>query len=92
MEEVTTIHSVSSRFMQLIGPGVFQPGTVELLTSVDGVNFTSQGTIATTIDNKNPDLLFEEYTFTGEWEARYVQLKATEVNKAFIFVDEIVIW
>ena len=41
MEEVTTIHSVSSRFMQLIGPGVFQPGTVELLTSVDGVNFTS---------------------------------------------------
>lgn len=92
MEEETTIRKVSTRFMQLIGPGVFQPGEVELLTSTDGVTFTSQGVVATTIDNKNPDLLFQEYTFTGEWKARYVQLKATEVNNAFIFVDEIVIW
>ena len=92
MEEVTTIQKVSIRFMQLIGPGVFQPGTVELLTSEDGVNFTSQEIVPTEIDATNPDLLFQEYIFNGNWKARYVQLKATEVNRAFIFADEIVIW
>ena len=60
MEEVTDIHKVSARFMQLIGPGVFQPATVELLTSEDGTNFTSQGIIPTTISNKDPELSFQE--------------------------------
>lgn len=92
MGEVTDIHQVSSHFMQLIGPGVFQPGTVELLLSDDGENFTSCGIVPSTKSNKDPDLSFETYTFTGNWKARYVRLKATEVNKAFIFADEIVIW
>lgn len=92
MEELTDIRKVSARFMQLKGPGVFQPGQVELLTSEDGKNFTSRGIVPTTISNTNPDLLFEEYTFNGNWKARYIQLKATEVNNAFIFVDEMVIW
>ncbi|MEG1748801.1 MAG: family 20 glycosylhydrolase [Tannerellaceae bacterium] len=92
MEKVVKLSSVSGRFMQLIGPGVFQPGMVELLLSDDGVNFTSCGTISSTISNKNPDLLFHEYTFRGTWKARYVRLKATEVNGGFIFTDEIVIW
>ena len=39
MGEVTDIHKVSSRFMQLIGPGVYQPGEVELLTS-EAVSYT----------------------------------------------------
>lgn len=92
MNEPTDIRKVSARFMQLKGPGVFQPGQVELLTSEDGMNFVSCGIVPTTIANTNPDLLFEEYTFSGNWKARYIQLKATEVNNAFIFVDEIVIW
>lgn len=92
MEEVTDIHKVSARFMQLIGPGVFQPATVELLTSEDGTNFTSQGIIPTTISNKDPELSFQEYLFQGDWKARYVRLKADEANKGFIFVDEIVVW
>ncbi|RHJ90634.1 family 20 glycosylhydrolase [Parabacteroides bouchesdurhonensis] len=92
MEEVTGIHKVSIRFMQLIGPGVFQPGKVELLTSEDGENFIPQGVVPTTISNKDKDLSFQEYIFFGDWKARYVRLKATEVNNAFIFTDEIVIW
>lgn len=92
MEEVTDIHSVSIRFMQLIGPGVFQPGEVELLTSEDGVHFTQRGIIPTTISNQEKDLSFQEYTFNGDWKARYIQLKATEANGGFIFADEIVIW
>lgn len=92
MEEITDIHSVSIRFMQLIGPGVFQPGEVELLTSEDGEHFTSRGVIPTTISNKDKELSFEEYAFNGEWKARYIQVKATEANGGFIFADEIVIW
>ena len=92
MGEVTDIHKVSSRFMQLIGPGVYQPGEVELLTSEDRESYISQGVIPTTISNTDKDLSFQEYTFNGDWKARYIRIKAKEANKGFIFTDEIVIW
>ena len=92
MEEETDIHKVSIRFMQLIGPGVFQPGQVELLTSEDGENFISRGIVPTTVTADDPDLLFQEYTFDGNWKARYVRLKAPRANPGFIFADEIVVW
>ena len=94
MGEVTDIHSVSARFMQLIGPWVFQPADVELLTSGDGAEYTSRGTIPTTMSDTDRDLLFEEYTFRGDWKARYVRLKArnTHLGGGFLFADEIVIW
>ena len=92
MEGETDIHKVSIRFMQLIGPGVFQPGQVELLTSEDGENFISRGIVPTTIPADDPDLLFQEYTFDGNWKARYVRLKAPRANPGFIFADEIVVW
>lgn len=88
---VMDLHQVSSKWMQLTGPGVYQPEKVEVLTSEDGKNFTSQGVIPTTIPQDKSDLTFQEYTFQGNWKARYVQLKAQN-PKGFIFVDEIVIW
>ena len=92
MEGEADIHKVSIRFMQLIGPGVFQPGQVELLTSEDGENFISCGIVPTTILSDDPNLLFQEYTFNGNWKARYVRLKAPRANPGFIFADEIVVW
>lgn len=89
--EVMDLHQVSSKWMQLTGPGVYQPEKVEVLTSEDGKNFISQGVIPTTIPQDKSDLTFQEYTFQGNWKARYVQLKAQN-PKGFIFVDEIVIW
>ena len=92
MEEETDIHKVSIRFMQLIGPGVFQSGQVELLTSEDGENFISRGIVPTTVPADDPDLLFQEYTFDGNWKTRYIRLKAPRANPGFIFADEIVVW
>lgn len=92
MEEMTEIHTVSIRFMQLIGPGVFQPGQVELLTSEDGENFVSHGIVQTTIPADDPNLQFQLYRFDGNWKARYVRLKAFRANPGFIFADEIVVW
>lgn len=89
--EVTDLHSVSSRWMQLTGPGVYQPEQVELLISEDGKTFTSQGVVPTTVSQDNSELTFQEYAFHGNWKARYVQVKAKN-PKGFIFVDEIVIW
>lgn len=92
MGEVTGIRQVSARFMQLTGPGVYQPGQVELLTSEDGLHFTSRQVILTEISPETSELAFQDYVFNGEWQARYIQVKATEVNNGFIFTDEIVIW
>lgn len=92
MGKVTDVHKVSTCFMQLIGPGVFQPGQVELLTSEDGEHFVSCGVVPTTIPADDPRLLFQEYAFDGSWKARYIRLKATRANPGFIFADEIVIW
>lgn len=93
MGEVTDIHKVSARFMQLTGPQVFQPGEVELSLSEDGVSFSSEEVIPTVIPNDDKKLSFQEYTFRGNWKARYIRVKAKEVNhKSFIFTDEIVIW
>lgn len=92
MEETTDIHQVSVRFMQLTGPGVFQPGEVQLLVSDDGENFTLCRTIPTEISPDDPELAFQDYTFCGQWKARYVRVKAVRVKPGFLFADEIVIW
>lgn len=93
MEELTRIHKVSLRFMQLTGPDVYQPGSVELFTSKDGADFTFQQEIPTTVSTADKELSFQEYTFTGDWDTRFIRIKANEVNgRRFIFTDEIVIW
>ncbi len=93
MGEITELHNVSARFMQITGPGVYQPGQVELLISEDGENYTSQGVIKTSVSPDIKELTFETYRFEGNWKARFVRLKATEANgKQFIFTDEIVVW
>ncbi|MDL2221792.1 family 20 glycosylhydrolase [Parabacteroides sp. OttesenSCG-928-N08] len=93
MEEQTTIRSLSARFMQLTGPGVYQPGEVELFVSEDGEEYLSCGVIPTTVPKEERNLTFQEYTFRGEWKARYLRLKAKEANgRQFLFTDEIIIW
>ena len=93
MGGLSTVRKVSARFMQLTGPGVYQPAEVELLVSEDGREYVSSGTVQTEIPPSASELAFQEYTFAGEWKARYIRLKAKEANgNQFIFTDEIVIW
>lgn len=87
------ISKVSSRYMELKGPGVFLPGDVEYLISSDGENFESIGKIETKSTDGRPEPIFDEYSVGGEWKGRYVKVKASEVhNHCFIFIDEIVVW
>lgn len=92
MERPTDIHKISVRFMQLIGPGVYQPSEVEFEVSNDGQNYISIGKVATTIAVDDADLGFQEYTVEGNWKGSYIRVKAQRPNKGFIFADEIVVW
>ncbi|MCC8154645.1 MAG: chitobiase/beta-hexosaminidase C-terminal domain-containing protein [Tannerellaceae bacterium] len=92
MEEITDVNNVSIRFMQITGPGVYQPEQVELLTSIDGENFISQGFVPTTVSADEKNLTFQTYKFSGPWTTCYIRLVAKRANPGFLFTDEIVIW
>lgn len=93
MQTVQPLTRVSARFMELKGPGVYLPGEFEVLTSVDGENFTLQGVVKTETTDGLKEPIFKDYNVYFDADARYVKVKASEVNnKLFIFIDEIVVW
>ena len=86
------IHSVCAGFMQLIGPGVWMPRSVEILTSEDGTNFTSLMQINNEVPQDKEELVLRDFGWEGNATARYVQYIAHPNDKGgFIFTDEIVI-
>ena len=91
MEGETDIHKVSIRFMQLIGPGVFQPGQVELLTSEDGENF-----IPAELFRQRFRLMIRISCFRNiysmELENPLCSFESAEGESRFYFADEIVVW
>jgi hexosaminidase len=93
MEEIQPIHSVSIRFMQQPGPGVHLPEYVELQFSDNGTDFLTSGKLT---HAKNPEgvlLDFETFHFETRGEpARYIRLKANNVMRGFMFMDEILVY
>lgn len=89
---VQALSKVSTRFMELKGPGVYFPGEVEVLISEDGKRFTSVGVVKTASTEGRGEPIFDEYTVYGKWNGRFVKVKASEVHSSFIFLDEIVVW
>ncbi|MFT3934841.1 MAG: family 20 glycosylhydrolase [Chitinophagaceae bacterium] len=93
MDSSQKINSVAIRFMQQPGPGVFLPSYVELLTSSDGVNFTSAEKQINTISPKDPATIFITYTFNLKQQtARYLRIVAPNVQGGFMFTDEIIVY
>lgn len=88
------INSFAIRFMQLRGPGIFMPGEVKILLSDNGKNYREAATITHNISNDDPSLIFHtfEKAFEKPHTARYVRVIATNVNNAFLFTDEIVVY
>ncbi|TDS16023.1 glycoside hydrolase family 20 protein [Sphingobacterium paludis] len=88
------INTVSMRFMQIPGPGVFFPGEYLVLLSDNGKNYRKVGSITNLEDSENPNLKFKTFTVTLDKPqmARYVKVVATNVNKGFLFADEIVVY
>lgn len=88
------IKSVAMRFMQIPGPGVFFPGEFQVFLSDNGKNYREVGTLKNLEDGKDPSLKFKTFEIKLEKPqmARYVKIVASNVQKGFLFTDEIVVY
>ena len=91
LEENTPLQVVRSRFMQLIGPGVYMPDYIEVSVSEDGKQYSPVNKCTNDISIKDPSLLFKifEVDLTG-LKGRYVRFFAKN-HSGFLFTDEIVV-
>ncbi|MDE5837484.1 MAG: discoidin domain-containing protein, partial [Paramuribaculum sp.] len=89
LESIQPIKYVGVEFMQLIGPGVWFPSSVQFLISDNGVDFTPLTTIEH--EQKPTDgVSFKEYAWKGIARARYVRVIA-KAKEGCQFADEIII-
>ena len=92
MGEKTTLSSISASFMQAAGPGVFMPEYMEVAISDDGENFESVLKIDNDVPTTEKEKVVKDFkgSLKGK-EARYIKVVAPNVQRGFIFVDELVI-
>ncbi|MEG1186398.1 MAG: family 20 glycosylhydrolase [Bacteroidales bacterium] len=91
MGEPTEIHRVKGRFMQIIGPWVWLPMFVEIQISDDGENFTTIQKDMNPVSEDEDGVIFRDFGFEGDVNARYVRYFAKYNGKGFLFIDELVI-
>ena len=92
MGEATELNRFSATFMQVTGPGVYMPDSVDVSLSDDGVNFETALTINNDIPRNDPKLLFKDFAGSLEGKtARYIKVVAHNASRGFIFTDEIII-
>ncbi|MBN3582485.1 family 20 glycosylhydrolase [Algoriphagus aestuarii] len=93
MEEVVELNSFSAKFMQLKGPGVFLPGSVEVWLSEDGENFDQVLNLKNDISPEEEKLTIKDFEGSLEGKsARYIKVKASNAQHGFMFVDELVVY
>lgn len=86
-------NSLSVRFMQVTGPGVYMPGKVVLEVSDNGKDFKEWKSIANDVPTTRSRLNFKEFTFDLEGKmARYLRVKATNPQGGYLFTDEIIVY
>lgn len=91
LEKATEIHEVYAYFMQMVGPGVFYPGMVEISTSEDGENFTTIKRL-TYVTNEAEAHGFRDFGWVGKTKARYIRYKANSgATGGWVFTDEIIV-
>ncbi|MEP6727369.1 MAG: family 20 glycosylhydrolase [Bacteroidota bacterium] len=93
MDAVQPLNSLSVRFMQQPGPGVFLPSYVELLFSNDGINFTSFDKQVNTILSTEPQTIFKSFSFDLKKKTtRYIRIVAPNIKGGFMFADEVIVY
>ena len=93
METVQPLNSLSIRFMQQPGPGVFLPASVEILFSNDGIKFTSFEKQVNTLLPTLPETIFKSFSFDLKNKpARYIRVIAPNIRNGFMFTDEVIVY
>ena len=92
MSEPTALNKFSANFMQVTGPGVYMPGSVDVFLSNDGVNFEKALTIENDVPKDDRRPVFKDFSGSLEGKtARYIHVVAHNTSRGFIFTDEIII-
>lgn len=93
MGAVIPIHSVTATFMQCVGPYVWLPKEVVISVSDDNKEYREIKRIVNTISDKEEGLLFEDFGWEGDAEARYIRYRALSngIDGGWLFTDEIVV-
>ena len=104
LQEVKSVKSFSSNFLQDSRSWILMPTQVDYYTSNDNVNFNFTGSVKNDIDPKETETKIKNFSFqsNNEIKARYVKVIAKNFGKlpewhqgygddAFIFIDEITI-
>lgn len=94
LQDVQPIHTVAMNFMQMTGPGVYMPGELKVLISEDGKNYREIGTVFNDVSDQDPSLTFKRFEVKSDapLNARFVQVKATNPKRGYLFTDEIIIY
>ena len=92
MEKETSIHSVTTAFMQVVGAEVFLPETVVISISDDGTHFTELRKQHFEVSKETP-IRFTDISWQGEAKGRYVRYQAQAGSEfgGWIFTDEIIV-
>jgi len=93
LERSIPLTSISTSFMQQVGPGVFMPDFVEVSLSDNGIDFHKVKTIENTIPATEKALTIKEFKFslTGE-KGRFIRLLAKNGHRGFLFTDEVIVY
>lgn len=94
LQEIQPIHTVAMNFMQMIGPGVYMPGKLEVLISDDGKEYREFGTVHNDVPDQDPTLTFKRFEAKSATpqNARYIQVKASNPKRGYLFTDEIIVY
>lgn len=85
------VESLSMRFLQDIGPGVFMPGSVEFSFSTDSTTYGSPLVANNTTPNDVKGVFVQDFAVQTNSSTRYIKVKANNTQGGFIFADEIVV-
>ena len=92
IENSAPLKSLSIRFMQITGPGVFMPAYVEVAISENGKDFAPFKRMDNDVPVSKSELSFKDFTFDFKGiNARYVRVFAKN-TQGFLFTDEVVIY
>lgn len=100
--EIKDVSYIASGYIQDIRSWIWMPTEVTYEYSLDGVNFTSIGSVLNDVDDKSYDVKIKDFEIKTNIQAKYIRVKAKNYGTipewhlgagdgAFIFVDEIII-
>lgn len=91
LKETKTVDSISVRFMQLTGPGVYMPARVEFSWSVNGKDYSAPVTVMNQVPEDQASLITEHYSVSVQDRAKYIRIRAQNHKRGFLFADEVII-